>query len=285
MTHPNFIEMTRRFEASPEEVYAAWTDPAVAAQWLFTSPNSEEHDVDFDLRVGGAWRIRDRRDGTDYVAMGEFLELDPPRKVVMTFGMPQFSPDFGRLVVEIEADGEGAVMTLTQLDLPPEYHEPTRHGWLLMFNGLMVALPPRHRVVVARELEATPEEVYAAFTELETMRRWMGQAVEAKVEPGGRYAIRTDTGDDRYSMMVGTYLALVPGRRIVFTFSAGPTDDPETGSPYVDQHVVIDLEPLEGSRTRLTLTHGWGGEGHDEAGLRETAKGWNWWIDRLAGVL
>ncbi|MDQ0466391.1 uncharacterized protein YndB with AHSA1/START domain [Caulobacter ginsengisoli] len=285
MTQLGFIEITRRFDNSPEEVFAAWTDPAIAGQWLMTSPNSEAHHHETDLRVGGKWTIRDRRDGTDYVAIGEFLELDPPRKLVFTFGMPQFDPGFNTVTVLIEPDGDGAIMTLIQEGIPLETREPLRHGWTLMFNGLMVALPPRHKVVVTRDLDATPDEVYIAFTDLETMRRWMGQAVEAQVEPGGRYAIRTDTGDDRYTMMVGTYLALVPGKRIIFTFSAGPSDDPETGSPYVDQHVIIDLEPLQGDRTRLTLTHGWGGEGHDEEGMRETAKGWNWWIDRLEGSL
>ena len=47
--------------------------------------------------------IVDRRDGIDYRALGEYLEIDRPRRLVFTFAMPQFSPDFNKVTVEIGA--------------------------------------------------------------------------------------------------------------------------------------------------------------------------------------
>lgn len=139
-TPANFIEVSRRFDATCEAVFDAWTDPAVAARWLFTSPTSETHATELDVRVGGAWTISDRREGVDYVATGQYLEVDRPRRLVFTFGMPQFSPLFGRVVVTCEPDGAGCLMTLRQEELPPEHHEGTIEGWRLMFEGLAVAL-------------------------------------------------------------------------------------------------------------------------------------------------
>lgn len=132
----DFIELSRRYDASCAAVWAAWTDPAIAGRWLFTGPDSEAHTAELDVRVGGAWKITDRREGVDYVAVGEYLEVDPPRRLVFTFGMPQFSPLFGRVVVTLQADGDGCLMTLRQEELPPEHHEPTTEGWRLMFEGL-----------------------------------------------------------------------------------------------------------------------------------------------------
>jgi uncharacterized protein YndB with AHSA1/START domain len=130
------LRMTRRFAASPERVFAAWTDSALAARWLFTGPHSQRHTAELDVRVGGRWTITDRRGGVDYTATGEYLAVEPPHRLIFTFGMPQFSPELARVIVEIAADGEGAVMTLTQEDLRPEEVRPTEEGWSKMFAGL-----------------------------------------------------------------------------------------------------------------------------------------------------
>src|SRR5689334_15946517 len=99
------LRMSRRFAATPERVFAAWTDPAIARRWLFTVPESEAHAIELDVRAGGKWEISDRRGGVDYRALGEYLAVEPPHRLVFTFGMPQFSPEFDRVTVEIAADG------------------------------------------------------------------------------------------------------------------------------------------------------------------------------------
>jgi uncharacterized protein YndB with AHSA1/START domain len=106
------------------------------ATWLFTTPESESHHTTLDVRVGGQWEIVDRRGGVDYRAIGEYLVVEPPRRLIFTFGMPQFEPSFTQVTVEIVADGVGAVMTLTQAGLPAAYVAPSRDGWSIMFDLL-----------------------------------------------------------------------------------------------------------------------------------------------------
>jgi uncharacterized protein YndB with AHSA1/START domain len=130
------LRMSRRFDASPQRLFDAWTDPALVARWLFTGPDSERHAADLDVRVGGRWTITDRRDGVDYTATGAYLAVEPPHRLVFTFGMPQFSPEFARVIVEIAADGAGAIMTLSQESLPPAHVRATEDGWSKMFDGL-----------------------------------------------------------------------------------------------------------------------------------------------------
>jgi uncharacterized protein YndB with AHSA1/START domain len=134
------LRITRRFDAAPERVFDAWIDPARAGRWLFTTPTSERHSTDLDVRVGGTWSITDRRDGVDYTALGEYVEIDRPRRLVFTFGMPQFSPLSCTVSVEIVADGDGCRLTLSQDSLTEEALEPTRAGWSGMFDALAATL-------------------------------------------------------------------------------------------------------------------------------------------------
>jgi uncharacterized protein YndB with AHSA1/START domain len=134
------LRMVRRFEAPPERVFDAWTDPQLAAGWLFTGPDSEHHTTEIDLKVGGRWEIVDRRGGVDYRAVGEYLEIERPRRLKFSFGMPQFSEAFTTVTVEIEADGRGSRMTLTQDGLAPETIAPLEQGWGDMLLGLAARL-------------------------------------------------------------------------------------------------------------------------------------------------
>lgn len=136
----------RRFAAPPERVFAAWTDPALAGRWLFRGgPTSERGSTELDPRPGGRWTITDRREGTDDTASGEYLEVEPPRRLVFTFAMLQFSANSDTITVELVADGDGTLMTFTQAgpDIADEVRqtaageEPgSATGWGWMFIGL-----------------------------------------------------------------------------------------------------------------------------------------------------
>ena len=147
---PTALRIVRRFAAPPERVFAAWTDPALAARWLFRGgPTSEAGRTELDARPGGAWTITDRREGADYTASGEYLEVDPPRRLVFTFAMPQFSPNSDTITVELAADGDGTLMTFTQAggditdelrQTPPDAESGSATGWGWMFAGLDAVL-------------------------------------------------------------------------------------------------------------------------------------------------
>jgi len=134
------LVMTRRFEASPERVYDAWTDPRFAALWLFTGPTSQKHTCEMDARPGGRWTITDTRDGVLYTAIGEFLEADRPNKVSLTFGMPQFSPEYDLITVTFEPDGDGCIMRFRQEGIAQMAKGPSESGWTPMFEGLAQAI-------------------------------------------------------------------------------------------------------------------------------------------------
>ena len=49
------VRIVRDFDASPEKVFRAWTDPELAAQWL--GPNSTTMQIDrWTAETGGGYR-------------------------------------------------------------------------------------------------------------------------------------------------------------------------------------------------------------------------------------
>jgi uncharacterized protein YndB with AHSA1/START domain len=136
----NHILIARHFDAAAERVFKAWVDPKLASHWLFRSPASMEGDFEFDLRVGGHWKISDRNDPTECAAMGQYLAIEPPRLLVFTLAMPQFSPEYHRVTVEITPDGEGSILALIEEGLVPGSEQPFKNGWNGMFDDLACAV-------------------------------------------------------------------------------------------------------------------------------------------------
>jgi uncharacterized protein YndB with AHSA1/START domain len=97
----NVVRVTHHFSAAPERVFDAWLDPQTAGKWLFTTPTGQMVRVEIDARVGGRFVIIDRRNGEDVEHTGEYLEIDRPRRLVFTFGVPKYSPLFNQVTVEI----------------------------------------------------------------------------------------------------------------------------------------------------------------------------------------
>jgi uncharacterized protein YndB with AHSA1/START domain len=124
------FSVTHSFAAAPERVFDAWLDPAIARRFLFATPTGEMIRADVDARVGGQFNFVDRRpDMGDVLHTGEYLEIDRPRRLAFTFSVPQFNPDFTRVVVEIAPTAAGCEVTLTQSDVPAEWADRSKEGW------------------------------------------------------------------------------------------------------------------------------------------------------------
>lgn len=136
------VTVTHRYAHPPEKVFDAWLNPATARRFLFTTADSEVVRCEIDARVGGRFTIVDRRPQTDpqfpgdIEHVGEYLEIDRPRRLVFTFGVPQYDPDFTRVTVEIAPDGDGCRLTLINDDVPDQWLKDTGEGWTMILSSL-----------------------------------------------------------------------------------------------------------------------------------------------------
>jgi uncharacterized protein YndB with AHSA1/START domain len=101
------VVMTRVFDAPRELVFEACTEARHVAQWW--GPRKYALIVcESDTRPGGTYRFVQRsEDGDEHVFTGECLEVDPPRRLVMTQVYAPF-PDHPMLLsLDFEDLGDG----------------------------------------------------------------------------------------------------------------------------------------------------------------------------------
>lgn len=94
------LEITRTFGASPERVFAAWTEPAQLARWA-APEGARATAVNVDLRPGGRWRIRMVGEEETYTAYGTYVEVVEPSKLVYTWSWEEEQFDVGETLVTV----------------------------------------------------------------------------------------------------------------------------------------------------------------------------------------
>lgn len=100
------VRIVREFDAPPEKVFRAHTDPELIVQWL--GPRGLEMRVDhYDCRTGGSYRYIHSDEDGEYAFRGCFHEVRPSELIVQTFtfeGMPD-GVALEKLVLEDLGDG------------------------------------------------------------------------------------------------------------------------------------------------------------------------------------
>jgi len=111
------VRIVREFDAAPEKVFRAHTDPDLLVQWL--GPRSLEMRIDhFDCRSGGSYRYIHSRDGEEYAFRGCFHEVRPDELIVQTFTFEGFPEGVAleKLVFEDLGDGRTRLTATSLVD-------------------------------------------------------------------------------------------------------------------------------------------------------------------------
>jgi uncharacterized protein YndB with AHSA1/START domain len=128
----------RQIDASPETVFAFFTDPEKLTRWL-----ADEATV--DPRPGGVChQIHIGEDGRRYSMRGEFVELSRPSRVVFTWGFDNegmdVRPGASTVEVTLEPRDGGTWLTLVHRDLPQSERGDHDSGWVTMLDRLADAV-------------------------------------------------------------------------------------------------------------------------------------------------
>ena len=132
-----YISITRTFDASPDDVFEAWTNPAQFGRWFGTGSTTVEN-VKIDLRVGGEWSARIILGGGNEIEWhGRYLEVARPYRLVLSLrdGLNRSPSISRRLRVESRCSSLSPVATCR-----PRGYAQAEEGWRSFFDDLSKGL-------------------------------------------------------------------------------------------------------------------------------------------------
>lgn len=100
-------------------------------------------------------------------------------------------------------------------------------------------------VTATVRIAATPAEVFPYLVDPALIVAWIGTSAQLDAQPGGLFSLDVDSNPVR-----GTYLAVEPPDRVVFTWGIEGNDTLAAGSTTVEIRLVPD-----GDETVVELTH------------------------------
>ena len=136
------LEVRRTFAASRQRVFNAWTTAEALKQW-HAPENAEVQNATVDFRVGVRYLVEMRgKDGNLHVVGGEYREIDPPKRLVITWAWQTGTRASDSIVtVEFHERGAETEVVLVHEGLVTEDERAGhRHGWVGCFEKLAMSV-------------------------------------------------------------------------------------------------------------------------------------------------
>ena len=148
------ISLEVQVAAPQERVFRALTDPNQLVKWWGQKGLYHHTKWTADVRAGGAWRSEGvgDQDGAPYNVKGEYLEVDPPRRLVFTWQASWSGPLKTVVAFDLVPITDGTLVRLRHSGFAGAPAAATGHyqgwvrvlGWMQAFaeKGLTVADRP-----------------------------------------------------------------------------------------------------------------------------------------------
>ena len=149
-------------------------------------------------------------------------------------------------------------------------------------------MPAEHELVLTRLIDAPAATLFRCWTEPALIKQWFAPlpytttAAEVDLRLGGANLVVMRSPDGQDMPCPGTYLEIVPNRKLVFT-DAYTGDWQPSGKPFMT--VILTFEDAGAGQTRYTarVRHFTveGRERHEQMGFHQ---GWGQCADQLAAL-
>jgi uncharacterized protein YndB with AHSA1/START domain len=132
----------RAFSAPRDAVFEAWVSPEVLLRWWGAGPDWTSPAVEIDLRPGGRYRLSMQDpSGTVRTVGGEYVEVDPPRRLVYTWawethGAAEDAPTIVTVEFREPSPGETTVVLTHTGFSDGARRDQHREGWELCLANL-----------------------------------------------------------------------------------------------------------------------------------------------------
>jgi predicted enzyme related to lactoylglutathione lyase/uncharacterized protein YndB with AHSA1/START domain len=124
------VSLQRDYPVPPERLYEAWTNVDLLRRWFGCGPDMLWTVHEWDVRPGGAIHVSLEFDAGPFHVTGEFLVVDPPRRLRYRWSGAQI------VDVTIEPSAGGSRLRLTHTGLTHEECDIVDRGWTTSLQQL-----------------------------------------------------------------------------------------------------------------------------------------------------
>lgn len=131
MNQSDQVAASVRIAAAPTDVFSYLTDASLLTRWMGAW-------ADVSPEPGGIFAV----DIGDQAIRGTYLAVEPPHRVVFTWGLPgnqALPPGASTVEIRLTADGEGTIVDLIHSDLPADLRPDHLRGWASLLDNLVRA--------------------------------------------------------------------------------------------------------------------------------------------------
>lgn len=145
------VNVSRFIRAPRQKVFEAWIHAELRRKWWRTHNGNGLTACEIDARVGGRYCMKqigggcestDEDPNFEWIMNGEFLEVDPPRKLVFTWNVNHEPPCIDeRVTIEFrEADGGTDVTIKHEGIMSSAMRDGTDTGWTTLLESVASVL-------------------------------------------------------------------------------------------------------------------------------------------------
>lgn len=133
------LTITRRLRASPQKVYAAWTNAEDLIQWFAAPSKPGSTNADLDVRVGGRYRISftNQDNGEYHEVAGLYREVEPNARLQFTWAWHSTPERESLVTIEFKPDAGGTLMIFQHEQFADQAaRDNHERGWNKFFDVL-----------------------------------------------------------------------------------------------------------------------------------------------------
>jgi len=133
----NSIILEIKIHAPIQEVWRAWTDPALILKWIGSDPEGEGLKAQMDVRPGGTYEISFRgSDRVEHTCFGIYTEVKEFRKLIFSWEWKSEPGVESFVEIELTSDNDHTLMQFEHSHVGSRSMHNYVAGWKATFEKL-----------------------------------------------------------------------------------------------------------------------------------------------------
>jgi len=136
-TDTDSVILSEHFNATPQQVWEAWTDASLLLRWFGSDPNGKGIQASLDVQPGSSYQVSFRdSNGTEHTCHGQYAEVVPHKKLGFSWTWKSEPEVESFVTVELTPENNHTVMRFEHARVGTASAHNYAEGWRSTFVKL-----------------------------------------------------------------------------------------------------------------------------------------------------